>query len=94
MIIMRKFFSDDNAFVEAITAVIATLVAIVIGVLIYYKLSGSIMSGTGTTVAVRALYNNTNTTASTVWTLMPIIAVVMVAGIILAIVTNFGRGSA
>ena len=81
-----------------IGVVVALLVSIAVGVLIWYKLNAALIGGSGYGsgagyVTIRALYNTTNTTANTIWTLFPIIGIVVIAGIILAIVTNFGRGS-
>jgi hypothetical protein len=86
---MRKM-NDDHAYAGMVGAVIAVLVSIIVGILIYYKIAGSIngLPGAGVTAAA-----NVNATANTVFTLAPIVGIVMIAGIILAIVTNFGRGS-
>ena len=85
---MRKM--NDNAYAGMVGAVIAVLVSIIVGILVYYKIAGSIngLPAAGVTAAA-----NVNTTANTVFTLAPIVGIVMIAGIILAIVTNFGRGS-
>jgi hypothetical protein len=86
---MRKL-NDDHAYAGMVGSVIAVLVSIIVGILIYYKIAGSIggLPAAGVTAAA-----NVNTTANTVFTLAPIVGIVMIAGIILAIVTNFGRGS-
>ena len=86
---MRKM-NDDHAYAGMVGAVIAVLVSIIIGILIYYKIAGSI-NGLPSAGVAAAL--NVNNTANTVFTLAPIVGIVMIAGIILAIVTNFGRGS-
>ena len=86
-----------------IGVVVALLVSIIIGVMVWYKIAGSVLYAgwAGTTgynaanrAAALATANATNTTASTVFTLLPVVAIVVVAGIILAIVTNFGKGQA
>ena len=85
---------NDWAMAAQLGMVIATLVAILVGVLVYYKLAVS-ANDTGnnpTGRAVRAGFNTTNTTAATVFSLAPIIGIVAIAGIILAIVTRFGQG--
>jgi hypothetical protein len=87
-----KLWRDQEGNAQMIGMVIALMVSIIVGVMIWYKIAGPIMGGTGSTVAIRTLYNTTNTTASTVFTLFPIVGIVVIAGIILAIVTNFGRG--
>ena len=82
---------NDKAYAGMVGAVVAVLVSIIVGILIYYKIAGSI-TGLPDATAVAAAAN-VNTTANTVFTLAPIVGIVMIAGIILAIVTNFGRGS-
>jgi hypothetical protein len=93
---MQKFLMDERAEgpAQMVGVVIAGLVAIVVGVLVWYKINGGVTSGTGSTVAIRLLYNNTNTSASTVWALFPIVAIIVVAGVILAVVMGFGRSQA
>ena len=91
---MKTFWQDKRADAGMIGVVVGLLVAIIIGVMVWYKIAGSMTASTGSTVAIRSLYNTTNTTASTVFSIMPIVATVVIAGIILALVTNFGRGQA
>lgn len=99
---MKSILRDTRAESGAsmIGVVIAGLVAIIVGVLIWYKLNTAIfesaagahgVTGHGT---IGTLFNTTNTTANTVWTLFPIVAIVVVAGVILSIVMGFGRQQA
>ena len=81
----------DNAYAALIGGVVAVLVTILVGVLIYYKIAAN-MGITGT--VAKAAAANVNTTASTVFTLAPIIGIVMIASIILMIVTRFGSPKA
>jgi len=85
--------------------VISTLIAIVIGVLIWYKINAAMFTASmmdprtiastaayNTSYAARlALYNSTNASANTIWALFPIICIVLIAGVVLAIVMGFGR---
>ena len=98
---MRKLSESNHGTVAALLAVVAGLVAIGVGVLIWYKISSSIFYswlgvGTGPHTVLNStvlpLVANINSTANTVWTLFPIIAIVIIAGVILAIVLGFGRG--
>jgi hypothetical protein len=57
---------------------------------VYFKVIGSLGGGLSAD-AVTALAA-VNTTANTVFTLAPIIAIVLIAGIVLAVVMNFGKG--
>ncbi len=97
---MKKLLKSDSGSAASIGIVIAGLVAIVVGVLVWYKINGAInvaaLGDHGATghSAIGTLFNTTNTTANTVWTLFPICAVVVVAGVILAIVMGFGRSPA
>jgi hypothetical protein len=80
-----------------IGVVVALMVTIIIGVLVWYKINTAmyaaiVVTGTSQT-AINATWSTVNTTANTIWTLFPIVAIVIIAGIILIIVTNFGRGS-
>ena len=87
---LRSLFSKANdGYAALIGGVVAVLVTILVGILVYYKIAGS-MGITGTAAIAAAA--NVNTTANTVFTLSPIIGIVMIAGIILAIVTRFGQG--
>ena len=95
---MRSLKEDKRAVAAQLGMVIALLVSILVGVLIYYKTAPQIFQSVGSSDVTtygklaRAQLNSTNTTASTTFTLAPIIAIVLIAGIILAIVTRFGQG--
>ena len=98
---MKQLLHDNHADIAGGAAmmgvVIATLIAIVVGVLIWYKLNAAVFSAAGAhtqTVAVKAMWNSTNATANTIWTLFPIICIVIIAGIVLAVVMGFGRTQA
>jgi hypothetical protein len=94
-----NFRDDDNAMVgAAIGAVVALLVSILVGILVYYKVANSAYNGIGNSdlssggKLARTAINQTNTSSGTVFTLAPIVGIVLIAGIILAIVTRFGQG--
>lgn len=80
---------NDHGYAQLVGAVVAVLITIAVGILIYYQISGSI---TGIGAAGFTALGQINTTAQTVFTLAPVVAIVMIAGIILAVVMNFGRG--
>ena len=78
--------------------VIATLIAIVVGVMIWYRANTALFTASGshaghgtTWVALNASWLALNNTANTVWTLFPIVCIVLIAGVVLAIVMGFGR---
>jgi ABC-type phosphate transport system permease subunit len=87
---MRSLLKNNSGFAKAIGGLVALLVAIIIAVLVFYSVNGSISFTGGGTVASRSTWNTTNSTATTVWSLLPIVAIVMIASIILAVVSGFG----
>ena len=88
-----KFLKNKNAMAAQLGAMVALLVAIIIGVLVYFSVVGGLgINTTDYPVAATAQLNNTNTTAQTVFTLLPIVAIVMIASIILFVVSRFGTG--
>lgn len=103
---LRKFLSRTDGDATVIGVVIAALVAIIVGVLIWYKINTAIYTSMGvplqsagasagdnaTRIMLTGVTNTTNATANTIWTLFPIVAIVLIAGIILTIVMAFGRG--
>ena len=98
---MKSLRIDNRAEGPAsmIGVVIAGLVAIIVGVMIWYKINSAIFAaGPGSMIGPRAALNATylssNTSANTIWTLFPIVAIVVVAGVILAVVMGFGRQQA
>jgi uncharacterized membrane protein len=98
---MRKFLENTHADLGGAATmmgvVIATLIAIVIGVLIWYKINTSMYTAAGsphTAAAGSAVWNATNSSANTIWSLFPIVCIVLIAGVVLAIVMGFGRGQA
>jgi len=90
----RSLRKDNWAIAKAMGAMIALLVAIIVGVLVFYEVNDNITFDNDASSAGHVLYrsarNNTNDTASTVFTLLPIIAIVLIASIILGVVTGFG----
>jgi uncharacterized protein (UPF0333 family) len=105
---MKRLLSENFGSAQMIGTVIAGLVAIIVGVMIWYRINTAMFESAGlpvrafgagvsstasnaTRAAQTAVWNSTNASANTVWTLFPIVAIVVVAGVILAIVMGFGR---
>lgn len=90
---MRSLKQNNQGIAAALGAVIAALVAIIIGVLVWFKIDAALITAgwSALPTGAKAAWNNTNTTANTVLTLLPIVCIVMIAGIILAVVMGFGR---
>ena len=90
-----KLFKNNSAMAgipAAMVGVVALLIAIVIGVMIWYKVDASLASATTFTAlptGARAAWNSTNTTANSVWTLAPIIGLVVIAGVIISVILMF-----
>ena len=84
---IQKFYKDDKANVQMIGAVVGILVTLIIAVLVFYNVAGSIdassidedLTGTPTQNAT----DSTLDQAATFFTIAPIIAIVIVAVIIL-----------
>lgn len=94
-----KLLRNKEGSAAMIGVVIAGLVSIIVGVMIWYKINTAIFAAgpgsmTGPRVALNTTYASVNTSANTIWTLFPIVAIVVIAGVILAIVMGFGRQQA
>lgn len=89
----KKFIEDTEGNTGAVAimmaGVIALLIAIAIGVLVFYKINAGIATGSSTGATI---HTQVNTTMQTVWTLLPITAIIAIAGVMIAIVTRFGSG--
>jgi len=97
VITMKNLLKNNKAESPAsmVGVVIAGLVAIVIGILIWYKMNTAIYTANGSVKGAQgAVWNTSNASANTIWTLFPIVAIVVIAGVILAVVMGFGRQQA
>lgn len=83
---MRKL-NNNKAWVAMVGSIVALLLTIIIGVMIYWQISSSIPL---TNDEANASRNSTNAMANTVFGLLPIVALVAVAGVILGVVLGFG----
>lgn len=81
---------DDNAIARAIGGLVALLVAIIIGVMVFYEVNESILFTGVASTHYSTTWATVNSTASTVWTMAPIVAIVAIAGIVLAVIMTFG----
>lgn len=81
------FKENKKADARMVGVLVAVLVTIVIGLLVFTEVSNSIdIAATDGQTA----HANVNATAQTVFTLAPIVAIVLVASIILGVVMSFG----
>ena len=86
---MRKFLKNHEADARMVGILVAVLIVIVRGTLVFWEITGAIRLTSTQGIAVQSKVNET---ATTVFQLAPIIAIVMIASIILGIVTTFGKG--
>lgn len=88
---MRKFLQNEDGYAKMIGAIVALLVIIAVGMMIFWEVSDSIDSDDINGAAEEA-WNDTNDTATTVFSLAPIIGIVLIASVILGVVSRFGGG--
>jgi len=87
---LKNFRQEQKAQAGMVGLVVSVLVTIVIGILVFWKITGSISTG-ASTGAGGLVQAQVNTTAGTIFSLMPIVAIVLIAGIILSVVSGFGK---
>ena len=75
------------AYQQVVGGLVALLLTIIIGVMVYYEVQDSIDISSD---EANDSINATNEMAATVFALLPLIALVVVAGIILAVIMGFG----
>jgi NADH:ubiquinone oxidoreductase subunit 6 (subunit J) len=86
---IREIKQDKKAYTRVVGGLVALLLTIIIGVLVFWEVNDSITLSSDTANTSR---NQTTSMASTVFSLLPLIALVVVAAIILAVVLGFGGG--
>jgi len=86
---MRKLIKNKAAYTKIVGGLVALLLMIIVGVLVFWETSD----------AIDLPNDDANTSkdtvtdmASTVFGLLPIVALVIVAGIIIAVIMGFGGG--
>lgn len=92
---LKSIRNDEHGYAAVIGAIVAIMLTIMVCIMIYWKLSTPLSEALGTGavgVAAHKLTNNTNTTANSIFTLAPIVGIVLIAGVILGIVMRFGAG--
>jgi len=86
---MRKLFRNKQAYTKVVGGLVALLLTIIVGVLVFWEVNDSITLSSSDANTSR---NETTDMASTVFALLPLVALVVVASIILAVVMGFGGG--
>lgn len=91
---MRKFLDNQEGNVKMVGAVVGILVTLIIAVLVFYNIAGSIdASSVDSDLTGTPAQNATDDTldqAGTFFTIAPIIAIVIVAVVILGYVSRIG----
>jgi small-conductance mechanosensitive channel len=80
---------DNKAFSQVVGSVVALLLTIIVGVLVFWEVSEAI---TLDSEDANESKNKTTDMASTVFGLLPTVALVVVAAIILSVILGFGGG--
>jgi len=82
---------DNRAYTKIVGSLVALLLTIIVGVLVFWEVADSIEMDSA---EANESKNETTDMASTVFSLLPIVALVVVAAIILGVVLGFGGGRA
>jgi len=85
-----KSFKDDKAgYVKIVGGLVALLLMIIVGILVFWETSDSIELSSADANSSR---DNTEDMATTVFDLLPIVALAVVASIIIGVIMGFGSG--
>lgn len=85
----KGIVENKQAYTRVVGGLVALLLTIIIGVLVFWEVNDSITLDTAQANTSR---NATTDMAATVFALLPLIALVVVASIILGVVLGFGGG--
>jgi len=86
---IKNIKADKTAYTKVVGGLVALLLTIIIGVLIFWEVNDAI---TLDSTEANESRNATTAMASTVFSLLPLVALVIVAAIILGVVLGFGGG--
>ena len=81
---------DSSGYVQVVGGLVALLLMIIVGIMVYWETSDSITLSSDSANTSR---DGVNTMATTVFDLLPIIALAVVASIIIGVIIGFGAGS-
>ena len=87
--VRESFVEDKGAYTKVVGGLVALLLTIIVGVLVFWEVNDAI---TLSSAAANTSRDATTAMASTVFALLPIVALVIVAAIILGVVLGFGGG--
>jgi hypothetical protein len=86
-----KLGKNNEGYVKVVGGLVALLIMIIIGVLVFWEVNDAITLSSDDANDSR---NTTTDMATTVFGLLPLIALVVVAAIILGVILAFGTGRA
>ena len=86
---MRKLIKNKAAYTKIVGSLVALLLMIIVGVLVFWETSDAIDLPNDDANDSK---DTTTDMATTVFNLLPIVALVVVAGIIIAVIMGFGGG--
>lgn len=84
---LRKLTENKSGYTKMVGGLVALLIMIIVGVLVYWETSDAIELPTDDANTSR---DNVNNMATTVFDLLPIIALAVVASIIIGVIISFG----
>lgn len=87
--VKARSMNNDDGYIRVVGGLVALLLVIIIGVMIFWEVADSI---TLTNSQANESKNATTAMATTVFGLLPLIALVVVAAIILGVILAFGSG--
>jgi len=89
MKLLKKLSMNNHAYVQAVGALVALLVTIGVGAIVFFEITATFDGQADADDAV----NQTEAMGATVFELLPIIALVVVAAIIIGVVITMGTGT-
>ena len=88
---LKQLSNNKSGYVKVVGGLVALLLMIIVGIMVYWETSDSIeLSSTDANTS----RDGVNDMATTVFDLLPIIALAVVASIILMVIMGFGSGKA
>ena len=87
---IKQLQDNNKGYVKVVGGLVALLLMIIVGILVYWETSDSITLSSATANTSR---DGVNDMASTVFDLLPIIALAVVASIIIGVIIGFGGGN-
>ena len=86
---IKNLKQDQAGYVKIVGGLVALLLMIIVGIMVFWEVSDSIELDS---TEANDSKNETTDMASTVFGLLPIIALVVVASIIIGVIIGFGGG--